>query len=409
MSEVFEFQAGEEALRRGHCDAAMRHFEKVLSFSAGQNRMLGLFELGEAFKLNSCLTSAILCYEEAMRMPTDGINTNVADEIRAVAGSQIVFCKQIMNIRSPLGAIFHPKRLSIEPINSCNYSCYKCLYPGMQRKKTQLDPSAYEGFISNWARRFGQFEEIIFTGGGEALLCKRLEEIVRISSRWMPQASLNIGTNLSLLTRERAEALIAEGLKNWEVSLDTDDPEEQKMITGGVDSFDRVIKNIGILWKALDNGRAGTLEIAAHRPLDERYQEKMDSIAALVDGMCSRFRCAPYSTLMGRKETPGMELWEKTMTFNEPPSPICLELWEHMVVTSDGAVRRCCSDMFDCPETETFGNIFANSLDEIVFNEKRAMVQNKMHGHDVKDLYLCNKCLVLYKDTSAHKVGDKYA
>lgn len=223
-------------------------------------------------------------------------------------------------------------------------------------------------------------------------------------SRWMPHAKLNIGTNLSLLTRARAEELIDAGLKNREVS---DDPEERRTITG-VDSFDTVIKNIKMLWDVLDNGRRGTLEIAAHRPFDGQYLEKMDAIAALVDGACSQFRRGPYSTLMGRNGTPGMELWEETMRFDAPPSVTCLELWEHLVVTSDGAVRRCCSDMFDCPDAETFGNIFTQPLDEIVANEKRALVQSRVHSHDIQGLYLCSKCLALYKDTSAYKVADKY-
>ena len=408
MSELFHFQAGDWSLKQGHFDAAVRHFEKVLSSSTGHNRIVGLFELGEAFKLNYCINAAILCYEKVLSMLKEDIDAKVSAEIRRATESNIEFCNGIRNIRSTLNTIFQPIRMSIEPINSCNYSCYKCLYPKMKRKKTRLDPERYEKFLSSWARRFGEFEEIIFTGGGEALLHKRLPEIIRISSKWMPHSRLSIGTNLSLLTETLARELIDAGLKNWEVSFDTDDRDEYRKITG-VNSFDIVIKNIEMLWDALDKGKKGALEVAAHRPFDEHYFDKIGEIASLIRGMCTNLRHSPYSTLMGRKNSLELELWEQSMNFDAPIHGACLELWGHLVVTSDGNIRRCCSDMFDCPDQETLGNIFKQTLDEIINNENRRTVQNKIRVHDIKDLYLCGRCHCHYQDTSIFKVGYKYS
>jgi len=402
MSELFHYQAGNHSLRQGYFDAAVRHYETFLRSSTGQNRMVGLFEMGEAFKLNSCFNTAILCYEKILDMPTQGIDPAVADDIRRKVQADMELCDKLRNYTHPLNALFQPRALVIEPTNACNYSCYKCLHPAMKRKKTKLDPEQYEKFLSGWARRFGEFEEITFTGGGEALLHKGLTDIVRSSSKWMPHSCLTIGTNLSLLSEVRARELIEAGLKNWKVSLDTDDRAEHEKITGQ-DTFEVVIGNIEMLWSVLDEGKRGQLEVAAHRPLDGQYSEKMREIFNLVNGKCTVFRRSPYHSLMGRKENAELKLWEQTMDFDAPLHKVCLELWHNLVVTADGDIRRCCSDMFDCPDAELFGNIFTQTLDEIISNEKRRTVQTKIQTGATSDLYLCNRCFALYDHTSTFK------
>jgi MoaA/NifB/PqqE/SkfB family radical SAM enzyme len=312
----------------------------------------------------------------------------------------------LKKIPCPLNSLFRPQRLLIEPVNVCNYSCYKCLYPQMKREKTRLDAHKYETFLANWARRCGTFEEILFTGGGEALLHKDLKEITLISKKHMPHAKLTVGSNLALLTEERAKELIAAGLNNWEVSFDTVNCEEHLQLTGK-DTFDTVVKNIRILWRALGEGSGGTLEVAAHRPFDKDYLTRIDEIERMVRGYCSVFRSAPYTTLMRRNLHPGLELFEETINYDDPNPVICLEPWDFLIVTADGSVRRCCSDMFDCPEEESLGNVFTQDIDEIIRNKKRCELQKKLAEHDIGNLYICRHCYALFKHTSPFIVTDK--
>lgn len=276
----------------------------------------------------------------------------------------------------------------------------------MKREKVRLDVQKYEKFLADWAKRCGTFEEILFTGGGEALLHKNLKEIILVSKMYMPYAKLTIGSNLALLTEERAIELIAAGLNNWEVSFDTVNNEEHLKLTGK-DTFDTVIKNIGILWRALGEGNRGTLEVAAHRPFDKEYLTRIDEVERMVRGSCSVFRSAPYTTLMKRNIHPGLELFEETIDFNHPNPVICLEPWDFLIVTADGNVRRCCSDMFDCPEEELLGNVFTQDIDEIIRNKKRRELQKKLAEHDISGLYICNHCYALFKHTSPFIVTDK--
>jgi hypothetical protein len=406
MSEQFHFESGQWFLEKGHYDAAVRHFERLLSSAERRNRLIGLFLLAEAHRLNSNLDTAIVCYEEALRMPADDIDTDTEKRIKDGASRNLNHCKVLKSIPCPLNYLYRPKRLLIEPVNVCNYSCYKCLYPQMKRKKTWLDPRQYEVFLDNWARRCGAFEEILFTGGGEALLHKNLKELILISKKHMNKTKLTVGSNLALLTQPMAKELIEAGLNNWEVSFDTVHRDEHLRLTGK-DTFDIVLSNIKMLWRSLGEGSRGTLEVAAHRPFDKDYKTRVDEIEKMVRGNYSVFRSAPYTTLMRRNLHPGLELFEDTINYDEPCGVTCLEPWDFLIVTADGSVRRCCSDMFDCPDEETLGNVFTQDIDEIIRNGKRREIQKKLAEHDIGDLYICHHCYALFKHTSPFIVNDK--
>lgn len=405
MSEKFSFDAGNAALSKGLYDTAVKHFERLLDSAQGLNRMIGFYLLAEAHRLSCNFKTALICYEEVLRLPSADIDPGVVEKLQRGARDAIDFCRPNKALY-PLNSILTPKMLIIEPANVCNHSCYKCLYPQMKRRKTFLDPEKYDVFLSKWSRRCGAFEEILFTGGGEPLLNNRLKEIILITKKHMPLTRLSIGSNLAVLTEEMAADLIAAGLNNWEVSLDAADKEQHRSLTGK-DTFEKVLENLQMLWNALGEGRTGTLEVAAHSAFDEGYATRIEEIEQLVRGRCSLFRNAPYTTLMNRNLHPGLELFEQTINYSAVPA-ICLELWQNLVVSAEGGVRRCCSDIFDCPDEETFGNVFTQDLEEILRNRKRWEVQQKIVSKDPRGLYLCGRCYALFKHTSPYSFGDKY-
>src|SRR5271157_5671928 len=120
-----------------------------------------------------------------------------------------------------LSNVNKPIRLFFEPISICNYSCYKCLYPEMLRKKQPTDIKKYIDFLIRYKEKFGNFDIIEFTGSGEILLYKDIVELVKTTSEIMPEAKLMTTSNISMLSREMASNLINAGLKTWQISLDS--------------------------------------------------------------------------------------------------------------------------------------------------------------------------------------------
>ncbi|MGQ4827615.1 radical SAM protein, partial [Enterococcus faecalis] len=87
---------------------------------------------------------------------------------------------------------------------------------------------------------------VSFTGGGEPMLHKDFTSII-VHAR---QVGLDVGliTNGSAITARNVDVLV-DNLSWVRVSMAGGDPESYKAVQG-VDHFDRVIANIGLLTKA---------------------------------------------------------------------------------------------------------------------------------------------------------------
>lgn len=216
--------------------------------------------------------------------------------------------------------------------------------------------------------------------------------LVTSASQLMPETTLVTTSNLALLNRPTGEALIAAGLRSWQISLDTADEEEYKQLTGRTSPrLPEVVQHIQLLWELLNADRSprNKLAILAHRPYDSDYDRKVREIAQLVEGMCHKFSASPYQTLNGRKEGPeysASEVIYKASNYNIP----CDYLWNDLVVVNDGSVRVCCSDMFD--SLADFGNIYLDTPAQIISNPNRRAYQEKMLRGELSGLYLCDKC-----------------
>ncbi len=290
-------------------------------------------------------------------------------------------------------AVKAPKRLIFEPISACNYRCPKCVYPEMKRERKQADLAKFREFLTAWKAVYGSFESVEFTGAGEVLLSPGFPNLVKSMSEIMPSTRMVTTSNISLFNPEVARDLVQSGLRYWQISLDSIDPEEYARMMG-VKSLDvnKILDNIRGLWKILceDPSPRNGLAILAHRPYNSQYDEKCDEIERAVTGICSEFSRAPYQSLNGRKTGADFVLAEQLLYRSDVFPLPCGYLWNDLVVVNDGTVRICCSDMFDSPVN--FGNIFEDSPEEIVNNPTRIQYQNGHRQSDIGALHLCNQC-----------------
>lgn len=90
---------------------------------------------------------------------------------------------------------------------------------------------------------------VLVLTGGEPLLRKDLPEIVEAFTKRGISARLQ--TNATLATDRRVEALVAAGLKEVTISLDTLDPEKQDYINDSDGSWMRIIRGISVFSRHL--------------------------------------------------------------------------------------------------------------------------------------------------------------
>ena len=138
-----------------------------------------------------------------------------------------------------------PITLEIDLTNNCNHRCSFCYYAEhIGVNKDSLDTMVIKKTLQN-ARDLGT-KGISFTGGGEPMIHKDYEEIVKYTK----SLGLDVGTitNGSAIT-DRNINTIMENLQYIRISMAGGDRESYSNVQG-VDQFELVMKNIRLLSKS---------------------------------------------------------------------------------------------------------------------------------------------------------------
>jgi cyclic pyranopterin phosphate synthase len=130
--------------------------------------------------------------------------------------------------------------LRISLTEACNFRCLYCKARGEDFLKIEKSLSVEE--ITTLVKVLSKYglKTVRFTGG-EPLLRKDIEQIVKNTSRWVEDIGL---TTNGFLLDKYAQSLRKAGLKRLNVSVDTLDPKKFQQLTGG-DLF-KVLKGLEI-------------------------------------------------------------------------------------------------------------------------------------------------------------------
>jgi len=284
-----------------------------------------------------------------------------------------------------------PTRLIFEPINICNYSCYKCIYPELKREKQGTDIRKYTLFLVRFKQQYGEFDVIELAGAGEILMYKDLLALVKNTKKIMPNTRLTTTSNIALLNKSIAVELVSSGLLEWQISLDSIDNDEYKKVVGKNIPISFILDNIKMLWQTLQeiNPKKSRLTILVHRPFTNDYVSKIKEIENRVKPYCTSISSSPYQSLNSRKTDIDFELFESTLSKSSYILP-CSYLWNDLCIISNGDVRICCSDMFDSPIE--MGNVFTDSVESVIYHPTRLFYQNMMRKGTIDNVYLCKDC-----------------
>ncbi len=403
MEMPFDVAAAKRSVTACKICPALLHYDAALLQEKSQhNRMVLLLDRARMLASYACLDLAAMALGQMVdEIKSLGSPPELAPFLEVATAEAAHFRGAMGNLL--LGAAFRPTRLLQEVSSRCNYACRKCLHRTMQRPRVDLDPARYGRFLERWSLLFGEFPEIMYGGGGEVLLHPQMVKIQQITRRHMPHSRVSILTNGALIEKELVRELIENGLTDWEISLDTVDAEEYARQMGR-DTLLLVLENVQILWNLLEKGKRGSLTVRSHAPFDDAYWENMEAVRKKLQemGVDCGWLHYPLMTLMKRNDEEGLDLWEKTLDWEKkrPLGHICGEVLQKLVVMADGRVRRCCGDIFDCPEEETLGNAFEEDLRDVIFNQKRIEIATMMLQGKSDELHLCRNCADLRRNTS---------
>jgi len=123
--------------------------------------------------------------------------------------------------------------LRISVTDRCNYRCTYCMPPGGVTLKPHEQMLRYEDIIAIVREAAALGVAKIKLTGGEPLVKRNIEELVRGIAAVPGISDLGMTTNASLLTPEKARALKQAGLMRVNISLDTLDAAHFCRITRG--------------------------------------------------------------------------------------------------------------------------------------------------------------------------------
>ena len=155
-----------------------------------------------------------------------------------------------MNLTDRHGRRIHYLRVSVT--DRCNYRCVYCMPEEGIPLKSHDDMLSYEEIasIARAAAGLG-FDKVRLTGG-EPLVRRNIEQLVRMLSGIDRFKDISMTTNGSFLTREKARRLKIAGLSRINISLDTLDESKFTDITRGGE--------IGDVLAGIDAARAAGLD-----------------------------------------------------------------------------------------------------------------------------------------------------
>lgn len=335
-------------------------------------------------------------------------------DLESIADDQAIF-RACVAANEP----YKPLYVKIKLTWRCNLRCQMCNY-WRQERRNALSPELLRATVDELAvLGCGK----IHLSGGEPLLREDLCELIEyMAAKGM---RVNLTTNGTLLTREKAERLAASGVKSISVSIDSPEARIHDRIRAK-GAWKRTIKGLRNLRRAIGKARVKT-KIRLNTVVSRTNYESLTALPELAHEMGANFltlipvddpegelllnkgrirdynkRIAPviasgaleYGLLDSEREaypfgTEKAEIeqskrgWYALGLYDEQP---CYAPWTHALITPSARVYACCMTR---GMPKPLGNLLEASFADIWQGEIYRAFRARMHG---PPLEICRHC-----------------
>lgn len=312
-----------------------------------------------------------------------------------------------------------PEFVQIEPVGQCNLACRMCPIAYREDRRALMDFATFCSILE----QFPSIRHLQLQGMGEPLLHPRFFDMVRHAASRGIEVTTN--TNLTALSRARAEECVRSGLRKLHVSLDAADPDAYAYIR--VNSrLERVLRNLDwIVGAKARLGREDPLIILVAVAM-KRNLEELPELARLarehgVREMSVQHLAHDFSeeTLPARYR-PMREFVESETLLNESPARVAywfelaratarslgVELrlpnlrpsgkrgcdwpWRGAYVAYSGEAMPCC--MVATPDRANFGNMAKAGVVKVWDSDEYNAFRERLASDDPPDI--CRGCAV---------------
>lgn len=286
------------------------------------------------------------------------------------------------------------KSLSIEATNRCNLKCAMCVSHGAQLYQGQADshPAFIDmDFFKSIIEQYvgidkGKAKYVSPQFQGEPLLHPRFLSLCEFLEK--KKVRFGFATNASLLKPEISKELLKfEYFTDIFFSIDGFTKETYEKIRIGA-SFEKVISHIDYFLKSAETHPVRTSVNLTEQPLNE--PEVNDFIFHWVDKV--HYVTTSNVAVNGRP----------TKLFWEPKRAPCMDLWNFMIILTNGKVVPCCRDYlykFD------LGSLSELSLEEIWYGPEYRQLRDLHQQKKWRQIPICNDCDTWMCKTNIRKIS----
>lgn len=303
-----------------------------------------------------------------------------------------------------------PQRVIVEPTNACNLKCVYCGNKDMLRRWTWLEWGLYQRLVDEM-RELG-IPRLTLHTIGEPTLHPRLPEMVALAKS--AGLTVTLSTNGTLLTEERARALVESGPDILSLSIDAADPQALKELRPGLDP-EELYAGLGRLRRLRDEcgprvespwGRVRLPSLVAtcvvtHAWTRAEEQRWFARYGPLIDDVYMHW---PNSHAGYRRDEPQrrrswlprkLKDWIYRKARYSCPYP-----WDALFLLSDGTMSVC---RFDFDARVNIGRYPDESLLQL-WHGQRMMSLRKAHmDFDFRDWSTCEECnATFYENRHEH-------
>ena len=216
-----------------------------------------------------------------------------------------------------------PRYIQLEPVGQCNLRCQMCPIQFRQDGPPHGPPAFmdWELFV-HILDDLPTLEQLHLQGLGEPMMHPRFFDMIRYAAGRGIEVTTN--SNVTLLTRDRADQCVSSGLATLHVSLDAATPETYERIRVRA-HFDRVLRNLGHLRDARAASGGTTPKVRLVMVLMQQNLDELPSLLQLahenhIDTMFVQHLCHDFGeSALPAHYTPMRNfVSEQTLTGSDP-------------------------------------------------------------------------------------------
>lgn len=279
-----------------------------------------------------------------------------------------------------------PVRVTIELTNFCNLHCVFCPRRFMEKETGFMAPGlAYKitDELHSWISA-GHRVAVVPFFRGETLTHPQWD-VLLADIRDKGLGPIQMATNASLLTEERAHRLLEIGVDTLSFSMDTVDPDIYKRVRGGdyVISLSNVLRFLELRQAYSGEGGCRIVQVSA---VDSALTH--EGIPAFIDywrDKIDRLRVYPEHSADGHTGSLPSGNADKVRVS-------CRKVREEMVIYWNGSVALCNHDWTRMRTGQEIGNVSERSLEEIWRSNAYETIRKAHETGSLQGIIPCEHC-----------------